>query len=1060
MGRARNGHAAGRVGAYLPALLILLTGAALSLLAGAAIHRAEARQARDVFRTRSHTAAALIQGEVGRRLEQLTFLRDFYRSSERVSPHEFVQFVAPGVERGRGTSGYLHLGPSWHSSAWPDEEQWQQADPPEEWPVDLVWPDALRERLVPRPLADDPGIEGRIEAARRTGSLIALSRGALGSRLHAAEVLVLSPVFRGLSAPLPTEDRPGRLTDFVGIVIDVRDVTTWVLQSLKAGDYEVRLCERSAEAGGCQSDAYTASLLHWKPTGEPRPPQPRIGSGSLGALEVDQPVTVMNREWLLRFRPTPAFAAAHVSNAPFYAAGAGLALTGWLTAYVLMAAAQGRRMHLKSLQLGRVNRRLARQIARQRETEHRLRMTQFTMDHAPDGVFWVDSQARIIDVNEAACRNLGYSRDDLLAMRIHDIDPGINDETWREDWEARHEPRPPQFQRVHRRRDGSTFPVEISRRLMIFDGQEYYCAFVRDITNRVEAEQALRGSEARLRQVLDLVPHMIFAKDREGRFLLVNQATADAYGYSVEELTGALQADVHPDREILSRVTAEDLQVIETGQPMFIPQQTFLRADGTRVILEVSRVPFLLPAKGERAMIAVAVDITKCCGMERLAARSEALLKCLVDSVPDLIFYKDENGAYIGCNLAFTRYAGLTEQQIKGKTDLELFPSTDANHYRVRDRRVMEENRSIMNEECATYPDGRQVLLETIKTPFVSPDGQLLGIIGVSRDITQRKRNEEELVRYRMHLEKLVEERSQEVIEAQRQILQADKLVSIGRLAAGIAHEINTPIQYVGDNISALGDILNSLSRMCECYAGLARAVETGSSAADALAAVRKGEVEHELDYLLADAPQAVSQSLEGVQRVARIVQAMKDFSHVDRGEACVIDINKSLDNALTVARNEYKYVADIDRDFGDVSRIECYAGEINQVFLNLLVNAAHAIADTGRHGQITVSTRPAGESVEIRVADTGTGIPEHVRDKIFEPFFTTKEIGRGTGQGLYIAHQIVTKRHGGGLSFETTEGKGTTFIIRLPIKHQDSSDAREASPENVQENTTAGAAM
>ena len=257
------------------------------------------------------------------------------------------------------------------------------------------------------------------------------------------------------------------------------------------------------------------------------------------------------------------------------------------------------------------------------------------------------------------------------------------------------------------------------------------------------------------------------------------------------------------------------------------------------------------------------------------------------------------------------------------------------------------------------------------------------------------------------------------MIEAQ--FAQAQKLESIGQLAAGIAHEINTPIQYVGDNARFLQEGFARLKPML----GLDRV---------------SAEFREDVEYLGEEIPKALEQLLEGVEHVARIVRAMKEFSHPGPLDKTPVDLNRALQNTAMVSRNEWKYIADLVEDLDPaLPAVQCVPGEINQVILNLIVNAAHAIADRpcGKacdKGRITLSSRRDGEWVEIRVCDTGTGIPEAARAKVFDPFFTTKEVGKGTGQGLAIAHAVVVKNHSGTIRFETEAGVGTTFIVRLPV--------------------------
>jgi signal transduction histidine kinase len=272
----------------------------------------------------------------------------------------------------------------------------------------------------------------------------------------------------------------------------------------------------------------------------------------------------------------------------------------------------------------------------------------------------------------------------------------------------------------------------------------------------------------------------------------------------------------------------------------------------------------------------------------------------------------------------------------------------------------------------------------------------------------------------------------------------AQKLESVGRLAAGIAHEINTPIQFVGDNTRFLQDSFGSLHRLLNKYQELRAAATAGRPCLDLLPEVRRLEEESDCAYLLEEIPKALTQTLEGVDRVATIVRAMKEFAHPESKEMAAADLNRALLSTLTVARNELKYVADVETQLGDLPPVVCNVGDVNQVFLNLLVNAAHAIGEvvkgTEKKGNITVRTASEGDKVLITIADTGCGIPEGIRGKIFDPFFTTKEVGRGTGQGLAIARSVIVERHKGTLTFESEVGKGTTFYVRLPIDPGESS--------------------
>ncbi len=291
--------------------------------------------------------------------------------------------------------------------------------------------------------------------------------------------------------------------------------------------------------------------------------------------------------------------------------------------------------------------------------------------------------------------------------------------------------------------------------------------------------------------------------------------------------------------------------------------------------------------------------------------------------------------------------------------------------------------------------------------------GEMKGAVVCFNDITDRKRMEVEL-------------------------RHAQKLEAVGALAAGIAHEINTPIQFIGDNTRFLQDAFRDVAALVKTYDELCEAVKSGTAVDETIVRVATARKKADWDYLESEVPKALEQALDGVNRVATIVRGMKEFSHVDRSaQKAAADVNKALESTLIVARNELKYVANVETHFSDIPPVHCHLGDLNQVFLNLLINAAHAIGDvvkgTQDKGQIVVSTREDGDWIEVAISDTGTGIPEAVRDKIFDPFFTTKEVGKGTGQGLAIARAIVVEKHAGTLTFETEVGRGTTFCIRLP---------------------------
>ncbi len=287
-------------------------------------------------------------------------------------------------------------------------------------------------------------------------------------------------------------------------------------------------------------------------------------------------------------------------------------------------------------------------------------------------------------------------------------------------------------------------------------------------------------------------------------------------------------------------------------------------------------------------------------------------------------------------------------------------------------------------------------------------------------DVTSVKEDEEE--RRRLELE----------------LRLSQKLEAVGQLAAGIAHEINTPVQFVGDTIRFLDDAFSDLSDLTEAYGEVRDVVIGIGTEADVLARLAAAEETADLEYLRERVPAALTRARDGIERVATIVRAIRDFAHPPTTVKGPVDINRALANTLIVAANEYKYVADVECDLGELPPVVANAGDLNQVFLNLVVNAAQAIEDRvgdgDERGAIHINTAVEGDRVVVGISDTGVGIAPDVAGRVFDPFFTTKEVGRGTGQGLAISHTIVHERHGGSLTFSSRVGEGTTFYVRLPI--------------------------
>lgn len=392
-----------------------------------------------------------------------------------------------------------------------------------------------------------------------------------------------------------------------------------------------------------------------------------------------------------------------------------------------------------------------------------------------------------------------------------------------------------------------------------------------------------------------------------------------------------------------------------------------------------------------------------------------------VEQSPVSIVITDPSGNIEYVNPKFTQVTGYSAAEVLGRNPRVLKSGeTPPEGYRQL-WETIKQGKEWRGQFHNRRKNGELFWEQASISAIVDNQGRITHYLAVKEDITEHKRVE------------------QERAALQLQLQQAQKLESIGRLAAGIAHEINTPTQYVGDNVHFLQKAFSDLDKVLQSHAQLVAWLKAHGGLTEEVAAILRPSEKVRVDFLRREAPKAISDAIEGLTRVTKIVRAMKEFSHPGTEEKRPVDLNHAIESTLTVSRNEWKYVAEMVTDFDpNLPPVPCLPGEFNQVILNLVVNAAHAIADvvgnSQNKGAITVSTKTVDRWAEIRIQDTGTGIPEAVRPRIFEPFFTTKEVGKGTGQGLALAYSVIVERHGGKIWFETEVGRGTTFVIRLPL--------------------------
>jgi PAS domain S-box-containing protein len=543
------------------------------------------------------------------------------------------------------------------------------------------------------------------------------------------------------------------------------------------------------------------------------------------------------------------------------------------------------------------------------------------------------------------------------------------------------------------------------------------------LEERIEerTRELVRKSEdlATFRQAMNMSEDAVFLLDARRRHLLdINDAACRHLGYNREELLALDPSDFVPKADYPAAQKAFD-DVVSGQADLGRIDVPHIRKDGTIFPMEMHFNAMV--RQGRRLVIAVGRNVSERRAYQRRLEEERELLETLLSGLKAAFLILDrKTGAIEEMNSVAEELIGFSLDKIKGLPCDQIFRMLEVGARHVS-------SCPIGDQQPAPYEEGQLTRLGGKTTPvsksvFPVRWGGRDCWAQVFFDISER-------------------------LALEQQLSVAQKMESIGQLAAGIAHEINTPTQYVGDLVRFLQDACEDMRKLIR---KLEERLAVGGSGEELSEFYREQAEDIDLEFLDEETPKALSMAQEGVERITRIVQAMKKFSHPGLEERRSVDLNAALDNTVTVAKNEWKYVAEVELDLaGDLPSVPCLPGDMNQVFLNILVNGAHAIAEkvkgTTEKGVIKVSSRVNGDWAEVRIADSGTGIPEDNRHKIFDPFFTTKDVGKGTGQGLSIAYSIVDK-HGGTINFETEKDVGTTFIIQLPLHPPDMENSEEAS--------------